>query len=241
MNSGEKLTYTLRDLQQHIIKNRANFMGRSYADVWVNAFYADEIEKRLVDLSVKRFPEFKAQLERYKEGLAVFKITDENVWSGATVDSTKLMEMFQDNIQNYQLEEREYYHLISVKKDSSLAPVMEFVNEGNHPDSIRTYMSYVAVVSDSTNTFDGDPFDRLKAMDEGTFSEEFDYKNRKAVFYLNERLPARSMTFDEAFGRLLASYQPEREEKWLTELRKKYKVKPDPKKLEKAYKQEQNL
>ncbi len=241
LNQGQELAFTLRDLQQHILANRSNFAGRAYADVWVNAFYADEIEKRLVDLSVERFPEFRAQLDRYKEGLAVFKITDENVWSASTVDSTKLMEIFEQNMEDYQLEEREYYHLISVKKDSSLTPVMDFINEGNHPDSIRSYMSYVAVTSDSTNTFDGEPFDRLKNMDPGSFSDEFEYKRRKAVFYLNERLPARSMTFEEAFGRLLATYQPEREKEWLSKLRKKYKVKTDSKKLEKAFKQEQSL
>ncbi|HBZ40147.1 MAG TPA: hypothetical protein DEO59_17340, partial [Balneola sp.] len=69
----------------------------------------------------------------------------------------------------------------------------------------------------------------------------FEYKRRTAVFYLNEILPARKMTFEEAFNRLLADYQPAREEKWLTELKKDFRFKIDLKKLRAAYKKDENL
>jgi len=49
------------------------------------------------------------------------------------------------------------------------------------------------------------------------------------------------MTFEEAFNRLLADYQPAREEKWLTELKKDFRFKIDLKKLRAAYKKDENL
>ena len=50
----------------------------------------------------------------------------------------------------------------------------------------------------------------------------------KPFFVINDVLPARKMTFDEAFNRLLSDYQPIREENWLQRLRNKYQVQAYP-------------
>ena len=49
------------------------------------------------------------------------------------------------------------------------------------------------------------------------------------------------MTFDESFNRLLSDYQPAREEKWLSKLKKDYKVKTDLKKLRTAFSKDESL
>ncbi len=77
-------------------------------------------------------------------------------------------------------------------------------------------------------------------MNENSFSEIFDYNNRKAIFYLNSILEERKMTFNEAFNKLLADYQPVRELKWLTQLRSTFNVKLFPEHLEKSF-QEENI
>jgi hypothetical protein len=55
------------------------------------------------------------------------------------------------------------------------------------------------------------------------------------MFWLEERLPARTMTFDEAFNRVLATFQPIREQEWLAELRSKYNIKVHGNRLKKAF------
>ena len=94
---------------------------------------------------------------------------------------------------------------------------------------------------DSTGVFTDEPYNNLEGMKPGTFSEQFEYKRRAAIFYLNDILPAREMTFDEAFNRVLADYQPEREKKWLSKLRKDYKTKADFKKLKQAFDSDTSL
>ena len=83
-------------------------------------------------------------------------------------------------------------------------------------------------MSDSTGIFEGEPFTRLAEMETGKISEYFTYNNRKAFFVLNDVLPARKMTFDEAFNRLLSDYQPIREQNWLRRLRDKYQIQAFP-------------
>jgi hypothetical protein len=72
-------------------------------------------------------------------------------------------------------------------------------------------------------------------MDTKSFSENFEYNNRKAVFWLQEILPARTMSFKEAFNRLLSEFQPQREKEWLEELRSTYNVNANMKNLREAY------
>ena len=75
----------------------------------------------------------------------------------------------------------------------------------------------------------------LSEMEEGSFSTKFEYSNRKGIFYLIKKLPARSMTLEEAYQRVVSDYQPVREEKWLQNLRSTYNVEAYPDKLEALY------
>jgi len=99
---------------------------------------------------------------------------------------------------------------------------------GGSPDSLRGKDYPVAVMSDSTGLFQGEPFTRLGEMTEGEISEFFTYKNRQAFFVLHDILPARKMTFTEAFNRVLSDYQPIREQMWLDRLNKRYSIQSYP-------------
>jgi peptidyl-prolyl cis-trans isomerase SurA len=118
--------------------------------------------------------------------------------------------------------------LISARYDTTLVKAQKFIEEGGSPDSLRANDIPVAVMSDSTGLFQGEPFTRLADMTEGELSEYFTYKNRQAFFVLNERLPARKMTFEEAFNRVLSDYQPIREQLWLDRLNKRYSIQSYP-------------
>jgi peptidyl-prolyl cis-trans isomerase SurA len=234
-------SFTDTDYHNYLDKNYPNASARSYSANWFIDFTTYAIDSVIVDLTVAEFPEFQETLDNYKKGLAVYQVNDTYLWSAATVDTMKLIELYESNISEYSYPKRYYYHLLSALSDTTLEKGISFIKSGNHPDSVRTYFPKVAVVKDSTGVFTDDPFDKLETMKSDTFSERFEYKRRTAVFYLNEILPARKMTFEEAFNRLLADYQPAREEKWLTELKKDFRFKIDLKKLRAAYKKDENL
>ena len=173
----------------------------------------------------------------YKVGLSVYKINDDNIWGSANVDSSALWKIYNENPTEYSFKERSYYYLLS-SNDSTLLDAVDFVKAGNEPDSIRAYYPKVAVLRDSSGIQNEEYHDMLANLKPSTFSKEFEYKKRKSYLYLNDILPARKMTFDESFNRLLATYQPEREKNWNAKLHNKYKVKADLKNLRKAFKEE---
>lgn len=235
--NGESVS--VERFHKYLVDTQSESPAISYSNSWLDSFIEKIIDGHIVLLTTEEFPDFENELENYKNGLAVYKINEENVWSAETVDSTALWKIYNDNTETYSYPDRYHYYLISSINDSVLTEAIDFIKQGNSPDSIRTYHPRVSVLMDSTGVFTEEPYDKLESMTADTFSEEFEFRRRNAVFYLQDILPARRMTFDEAFGRLLAEYQPVRENKWLERLRKQYKVKPDLKKLRRAYKADQ--
>jgi peptidyl-prolyl cis-trans isomerase SurA len=234
-------TFSSTDFHNYLDRTHSNASAKSFNQNWFTEFTTYAIDSILVDLTVKEFQEFEKTLDNYKKGLAVYEVNDTYLWSASTVDTTMLENLYESNSEKYSYPKRYYYHLLSALSDTTLEKGISFIKSGNHPDSIRTYFPKIAVVKDSTGVFTDEPYDRLERMNVGEFSEKFEYRRRTAVFYLNEILPARKMTFDEAFNRLLADYQPVREEKWLNQLKKDYRLKADLKKLRSAFKKDENL
>ncbi len=231
--NGKK--YSVKDYQQYLGDNYGRRYAAEYRRDWFDDFTQFAVDSHVIELTMKQFPEFEKQSENYLNGLVVYNINDDNVWSAATVDSTKLRAIYEANISEYQYPERPYYYLLTARHDSVLTQAQAFANDGVELDSLKKHVERLGVSSDSTTSFTEEPFDRLAEMKEQSFSEHFDYNKLRGVFWLEDRLPARRMTFEEAFNRLLSKYQPEREQAWLEELRRTYKIKADQKKLKKAF------
>ncbi|MEQ9310500.1 MAG: peptidylprolyl isomerase [Balneolaceae bacterium] len=236
----ETFSYTVQDFLDYLISSGKGPLSSNYKPAWYLSFQEYVIDTNLTQFTINELPEFVDQTENYKSGLVVYQINEDSVWSATTVDSTKLMDLYLQNPADYSYDKRYFYHLISSSRDTTIQKAIDFVLAGNSPDSIRANGIMVGVVSDSTGTFQGEPFNKLEDLELNSFSEIFEYNNRKAVFYLNEILPARKMLFEEAFNKLLAEYQPVREQKWLSNLRKMYEVKLYPENLSQAYQVENN-
>lgn len=219
---------TVTDFYDYLVHKYSDSMLNQVQPSWFSDYREYFIDSQLVNFTLSVFPEFSEQTDSYHRGLVVYQINEDSVWSSITVDSTLLIDRFLSNDTDYQFETRYYYHLVSARYDSTLKKAEEFIIQGGHPDSLRANDYPVAVMSDSTGIFQGEPFTRLAEMETGKISEYFTYNSRKAFFILNDVLPARKMTFDEAFNRLLSEYQPIREQNWLQRLRDRYQIQAFP-------------
>lgn len=198
--------------------------------------YQQEIsDEDVVELTNKRFPEFREQSESFLNGLIVFKFNEDQLWDPATVDSTRLRSIYNSNSSEYQYPERPFYYLITARNDSTLDKAIEFVDEGGALDSLSSRISGLNVTSDSTTSSLSPPFDRLQKMAPKSFSNKFDYNNGRGLFWFEENLEARKMTFEEAFNLLLNKYQPEREQELMENLREKYDIIRNYSQLREAY------
>jgi hypothetical protein len=58
----------------------------------------------------------------------------------------------------------------------------------------------------------------------GQSTDAFEFRGRPTFLYLEQIDPARPMTFEEAYFRVVTDYQPIRERQWLDGLRARYNV-----------------
>ena len=197
----------------------------------IEDFTNEIIERHLAEITVSEFPEFSGQLQQFKDGLMVFKLSDMNIWSSESVDTTALVSLYNENLQSYRLGDRFHYILIGTRDDSLLQKSIELKRRGVVRDSIRSQIPGIVIVEDSVSVTTEEPYVLLSSLKPGEYSEPFEYRNRFAVFQLVNNLPARQMTYDEAFFRLLSDYQPVREEKYMNSLRDKYRVRTWPNRI----------
>jgi peptidyl-prolyl cis-trans isomerase SurA len=232
-------TFTVTDYVGYLNETRANESTPFYTDNWFDRFKDAQFDQRMLEITVSEFPEFEPQVNSYKEGLVVYQINEDSVWSTATIDTSTLRDRYLTNLDDYRFDKRYHYYMITSSRDTSLDRAIAYVEQGNSPDSLLTNGFRVGVTSDSTGAFKGEPFTKLDRMEVGSLSDRFEYGNRKAHFYLVEVLPARTMTFDEAFYRLASEYQPIREERWLNRLREAYNIESYPLKVRELYQQQE--
>lgn len=198
-------------------------------------FGQDIAEENIVELTKEHYPKFEQQSKSFLHGLIVFKLNEEQLWDPATADTTRLRSMYNSDPSKYQYPERSFYYFLTASHDSTLNEAIQFVHEGGKVDSLKTTIEGLRVSSDSTSSSLSEPFDKLKDMESKTFSNKFDYNNSRGVFWLEDKLEARKMTFDEAFSQLLNEYQPQKEQEWMERLREKFNIVPNYSQLREAY------
>ena len=216
--------FKISDFKNYLIDSYPNYSNKQFSNRWLGRFKEAKIDELLTTLTLEEYPDFNNQTINYKNGLVVYQMNEDSVWSSATIDTTILMQIYSDKINDYQYEERFYYYMITSSRDSSLDRAIKFIEEGNSPDSLFARGFRVGVNSDSTGIFKGEPFDLLTTMNPGEISDRFEYSNRKGHFILIDKLPARTMTFEEAFNRIVSEFQPKREQRWLERIRETYNI-----------------
>lgn len=229
--SGDLLAKPLYSINQHeytvgdYVNWLENRVQNRYQHYVLDEFINDCADKQVVPLTKKEFPEFRDLSENYIHGLAVFKVSEDSVWNYANRDTASLKAIFEAGQENYNYGERYQYIRLSAVADSTLDKAVAAFQSGIVPDSLRNDITGLIVRRDIINSLQDEPFDRLKNLTDGEFTEYFDYRNRRTVLLMEEVKKPRPMTFDEAYNRLVAQYQPVREETWMEGIRQKYAVK----------------
>lgn len=233
--------YSVSDFHTFLQSKHDQDQAKQYSEAWLTEFLNQKIKDTLVEYTRSNYPEFEDQLINYKDGLVVYKITEDSVWSSDTIDPALLRSVFTRNKELYTLPERKYFHMVSARNDSLLQLALGFIDQGNDIDSLEQEFDFVSVFTDSLNVYDYEPYTLLDNLQEGTRSEAFDNGRRRSIFFFHETLPERLKTFEEAFDEVFVDYQPFREEAWLKRLTDEYGIKLDYKNLRNAYEQEKGI
>lgn len=244
---GEALLFQYGDDYKVSVGDFAGYLERatrkrmrsgSDADIpaLVNELYQDFVNESAMAYEEqnleKKYPDFKALMREYEEGILLFEATKLLVWDKASQDSSGLAEFYKQIEGKYRWEERavtSIYKLDDRYKDRldevrgfaathSPEEVMEKFNDTDPP-----------MLRHESKTMEYSVYPEFKGMEwkAGTLSQsEPDPKSHHVKFVkIEEILPAGLKTLDEARGYIVADYQDYLESQWVEKLRQEYEVK----------------
>jgi len=216
--------FSTNEFMAFLKKKNPKQTASSYRYQMLDEFINEKTAEFLVPMTKEQFPEFRKTTEEYKNGLVVFKISEDSVWNYVKTDTTNLIDLYNQDPSRFWFEKRYSYWRISTQNDSLLTAIQLDLNNGTSVDSLKKWNKNIFMLEDVIADTSEEPFYRLEKLEERKTTEVFEYKKRKTILYLEEILEPRQMTFNEAFFRVVAEYQPIREKKWLESLRNQFKA-----------------
>jgi len=218
--------YTANDYLEWLKQNKPDENVNYYENQWLEEYKEYLAKKHIVRASLNRFPEYTVEYNEFKNSLAVFQISQDSVWTYGEEDTTALRSLYSKQKSTYKYPKRYKYTMLIALNDSTLVSAKRMIKNGIQPDSLGTRFEKLGVKTDSISIdfLQDEPFDRLKDMKPGEFSQPFSHNNRQKMIYFQRILSPRQKSFPEAYNEVLTKYQEQREEEWLKSLRQRYKV-----------------
>lgn len=188
-----------------------------------------------------KYPEFKALVQEYRDGILLFDLMDREVWDKAVKDTTGLKEFHAQHTDRYMWEERALATIVTVTREESLPKVKALINEGTPLDSLRSVLSrdsinYVYVRKGYYQHGDNQYVDQAEWKVGANKEIPSTVDQSTVLVYIRELRDPEPKTLREARGLVTSDYQVELEENWVKMLKEKYPVSVDEKVLEKVRK-----
>lgn len=235
-----KSSYTVSDFIDYINLRQApqkHFSAPSYAYQLYEAFQNEKVMDYADAHLEERYPEFKALVQEYNDGILLFDLMDKEVWNKAVTDTAGLRDYYSRNSGKYMWKDRVKACVITVNRPESLPKVQSYLDEGVPFDSLRTVLArdsvnFVHVRNLFYQRGDNQFVDQTDWV-AGT-RKEFPSTVDSSTVIVNiiELRKPEPKTLQEAKGLVTSDYQSELETKWMEALRQKYPVKINDKVLE---------
>ena len=178
----------------------------------------------------EKYPDFRYLYQEYHDGILLFNISEEKIWNFAAQDTLGLEEFYSKNSSKYLWEER-FKGMIVTCKDAATREEADKFFEAKIP---------VAEITDQLNKTENTITIIEGAWEKGA-NPIVDYFvwngpepanfNSEVSFIRGDKIQPEPKTLAEARGLYVSDYQKYLEEKWIRDLRAKYKVKVNKKLL----------
>ncbi len=176
-----------------------------------------------------KYPEFALLMNEYRDGILLFDLMDEMVWSKAVKDTTGYQDYYQAHQQDYRWDTRADVGVFTILKPEIADSLQLLAKQG---------LDEVAILQSIQN----DSLHRVKyerkSLEKGQMPEVDKMKWKKGkmqMFYsaantpqyfiiVYDKLQPATKALDECRGKVISDYQKVLEDKWVEELSAKYPI-----------------
>ncbi|MDG2226627.1 MAG: peptidylprolyl isomerase [Flavobacteriales bacterium] len=227
-------TYSQQDFASYIAstqkpsknKDIVKFIDNKYSKYVANMLMAYE----RTQLS-KKYPEFRDLLKEYRDGILLFGITDEKVWSKGVEDTVGLKEYYELHKNEYMWPDRVDAKIFTSSNKKSINTAYKLVKKGKiGHDSIVNYLnkeSQLNIKFENGRFVENEKevikdFSWATGLNKPKLIDELEGKYSFVI--IEKKLPSQVKELQEAKGLITAAYQDYLESTWLDSLRKKYPI-----------------
>ena len=194
-----------------------------------NAWVSSEILKYEDTQLETKYPEFKALMQEYHDGVLLYEIMTDKVWNKANKDTIGLKNFYENHKANYQwkdridamvyecLDKNIANQVIKMLKNDTITSkhIIEKLNEKSELN-----------LKVKTNKYEINEISYLKGrtFKKGT-NPSYEFGGKYYVIKVNELIPAGPKLLIDAKGIITSDYQNYLEQEWLKELTMKYPFK----------------
>ena len=236
---GNAKTFTIADFEDFCARasrDRMRGMGNPVKET-VDKLYknwSDEVALQFEESQLdKKYPEFRALMREYEEGMLLFDAAKQEVWDRANADSVGLEKYFNQNlVGKYKWDERARASIYTLKSDDPglLLKVREYAAKKPAQDVLKKFNKKENVLTVLEKTYEkGKNKDLNDVWKAGSLTNaKTDAGTKTANFIKVEEIMAPSpKALGEARGYAVADYQDHLEKQWVEKLKTEYPVKID--------------
>jgi len=227
--------YTINDFTAYLknnVRERLKFPKAKPVVQATNELYEKFMKEKIMDYEEanleNKYPDFKALMREYREGILLFEITKNEVWDKASLDTVGLQQFYDAHSQDYVWPDRIRTEKIVVESDASdkVAKAYDYAKKKGVDKFKKKYINDSDYkVSGSESIFEADA-PELQNLERKTGKvTDITMIDNKGTFYTYvSNLKAATKTLQEARGYVIADYQEHLEEEWIATLRNEFPI-----------------
>lgn len=177
----------------------------------------------------EKYPEFKALMREYSEGILLFEATKMSVWDRASNDTTGLREYFKEHRDDYMWPERALVETITItdQDPAVVQKVMNQVKTKSGQQLIKKFNKKSESVRVQSEIIDREELDPDLQWMENSVAEPYKPAGRDVTMIkkVSEIIAPTRKSLEEARGYVIADYQDFLEKEWVASLKDMYEVK----------------
>ena len=234
---------TQSEFAQYLLKHQKKQEAENI-QVYVNKRFKDYVNETILSYEDNqleaKYPDFKALVKEYRDGILLFELTDRLVWTKAVKDTTGLRVYYQTVKQKYMWPDRKEVSMLTINNLSSerdaaimLTKLEKWITKkGKSLNWVKTELMKDTLLS--VNLTQEKYIAGENALADktapGTNQSEISTKDSKTLLtwaFCERAISPEPKTLEEVKGLVTAEYQNQLEKEWIEKLRKQYPFEVD--------------
>ncbi|MBW6490028.1 MAG: peptidylprolyl isomerase [Lentimicrobium sp.] len=202
------------DISQFVNGNYQNFLN----DVLL-AYEDSQLESK--------YPEFKSLVREYRDGILLFELTDQKIWSKAVKDTLGLAEFYENHKSDYMWDQRVEATIYTLGSDNKeiISELRRNILKGISDNELLEQFNNdsTTILSTDHRKFSKGDNSIIDSVNwEKGISKDIQLNEKVHIINIHQVLEPEPKQLDEARGLITSDYQNYLEKIWIKELRQKY-------------------